>query len=384
MCRNRNLVRGVTTIAPQIWCLLRVIKMQLFLQDQQLWPLLLCQWASKSGYNLRENRGVPSNEYEGWMGLLEVSEQEDIVKPCIKLAQADEQGEEFVPLNQQAMTSANANKWIASEQEDLQPIKDKCSFVESVPSASKKLLKGKSLYGVKGNEKNKVVKAENGNGINKIDQSAYMQDVLARFNATEGRASRVPVSAGVYLAACGQNEPSDLNDEQIKLYQAIVGSLMYAATHTRPDISYAVSHLGKFLHKPASRHFAAAKTLLDNNRATVHLGLVYRREHCKVGANRNIAVVGYSDSNFASDQDRHSVGAYLFTMDGNAISWAARRINCKNLCISTEEEELTAASEATREAIALRSMCIQIGILNTNQPIVLNIDNSPAVAAIGK
>ena len=509
-------------------------------------------WASKSRYNLRENRGVPSNEYEGWMGLLEVSEQEDTIKSCIKLAQADEQGEEFVPLNhQQALTSVNANKWIAAEQEELQTLKDKCSFVASVPPAGKTLLKSKWLYSVKRNEKHEVVKYKarfvacgysqhyledyfqtkadvaatrsfrlllaiavtksmvltqmdvksaflnsdlhedvwirapegcgdtawrlrkalyglkqaahnwrdlvdkvmrdlnltptNGDpamyfsndhdhlillvihvddmllatstknqrdllvaelkkrwelkvelnptwllrmritqepekGIIKIDQTAYLQDILARFNATEGRTSRVPVSAGVYLAACGQNEPSDLNDEQIKLYQAIVGSLMYAATHTRPDISYAVSHLGKFLHKPASRHFAAAKTLLDYIRATVHLGLVYRREPCKVGANRNIAVVGYSDSNFASDQDRHSVGAYLFTMDGNAISWAARRI--KNLCISTEEAELTAASEATREAIALRSMCIQIGILNTNQPIVLNIDNSPAVAAI--
>jgi hypothetical protein len=218
------------------------------------------------------------------------------------------------------------------------------------------------------------------NGLIKIDQTAYLQDVLARFDALQGRTSRVPVPAGAYISACGLNEESDLTAEQIKLYQAIVGSVMYAATHTRPDISYAASHLGQFLHKPASRHLTAARGLLRYIRATIHLGLVYKRGEPGKFGSHNTAVVGFSDANFASDEDRHSVGAYLFMLDGNVIAWTARRM--KTVCISTEEAELTAASEAAREAIALRSMCVQIGVMGANQPIVLNVDNSPAVTAI--
>jgi hypothetical protein len=47
--------------------------------------------------------------------------------------------------------------------------------------------------------------------------------------------------------------------------------------------------------------------------------------------------------------------------------------------MSTEEAELTAGGEAAREAIALRSLLVQIGELDSSEPVPLYVDNKPAV-----
>jgi hypothetical protein len=45
-------------------------------------------------------------------------------------------------------------------------------------------------------------------------------------------------------------------------YQSIVGSLMYAALGTRPDIAYAVAALSRYNSRPLTVHLTAAKRVL--------------------------------------------------------------------------------------------------------------------------
>jgi hypothetical protein len=208
-------------------------------------------------------------------------------------------------------------------------------------------------------------------GVLKLDQSTYLKEVLAKFDPEGHRTARMPLPDNAYLSP---TDKSDLSDGNIHLYQAIVGSLMYAATHTRPDLSFAVGHLGKFLHCPSKVHLDAAFHVLWYVRGTLSYGLVYRS-----GGARNV-VEGWSDANFANELDRHSVGAYVFYLLGNLISWQSRRQ--KTVSVSTEEAEITAASEATREAYALRGIGVACGILSESDIIPLSVDNSPAVTAI--
>jgi hypothetical protein len=51
-------------------------------------------------------------------------------------------------------------------------------------------------------------------------------------------------------------------------YQAIVGSLMYIALATRPDISFAVAALSRYNSKPYKTHLTAAKRVLRYLKAT--------------------------------------------------------------------------------------------------------------------
>jgi hypothetical protein len=51
----------------------------------------------------------------------------------------------------------------------------------------------------------------------------------------------------------GEKELEDITD-----YQAVMGSLMYAALATRPDISYAVTALSRYNSRPFNSHMMAS------------------------------------------------------------------------------------------------------------------------------
>lgn len=58
------------------------------------------------------------------------------------------------------------------------------------------------------------------------------------------------------------------------IYQSTIGALQYV-THTRPDISFAISKLNKFLHAPTRAHWAACKRLLRYIKATLMVDLSF-------------------------------------------------------------------------------------------------------------
>jgi len=60
---------------------------------------------------------------------------------------------------------------------------------------------------------------------------------------------------------CPENELERKQMENIP-YASIVGSLMYAHTCTRPDISFVVGMLGRYQSNPRLDHWKAAKKVL--------------------------------------------------------------------------------------------------------------------------
>ena len=97
-------------------------------------------------------------------------------------------------------------------------------------------------------------------------------------------------------------------------YASAVGSLMYAQTCTRPDISFAVGMLGRYQINPGLDHWKAAKKVMRYLQGTEDYMLTFRRSD-------NLEVIGYSDSDFAGCVDsRKSTFGYLFLLAGGAIS----------------------------------------------------------------
>ena len=89
----------------------------------------------------------------------------------------------------------------------------------------------------------------------KIHQEQYITEILERFGLENCNPVKTPIEVSSTLMKA--NDDEDLYDQ--KLYQSIIGSLMYAATATRPDIAYATHFLGQFSSKPTETHLAAAK-----------------------------------------------------------------------------------------------------------------------------
>lgn len=77
-------------------------------------------------------------------------------------------------------------------------------------------------------------------------------------------------------------------------YQEAVGSLMYAAQVSRPDICFALSVVSRFNHNPSKIHWQAVKRILRYLKGTTNAKLVYHR-------NGDGQIIGYCDADHAGD-----------------------------------------------------------------------------------
>ena len=116
-----------------------------------------------------------------------------------------------------------------------------------------------------------------GNGAMLLHQTAYTRKVLKRFGmhnanslATARMIGRSRTLQDPYTPASEEEEKVDKAE-----YLTAVGALLYLATFTRLDISFAVSTLGRHSQKPTVRHWAGDKHLLRYLRGTEDLGLLY-------------------------------------------------------------------------------------------------------------
>ncbi|CAH2083338.1 unnamed protein product [Euphydryas editha] len=103
---------------------------------------------------------------------------------------------------------------------------------------------------------------------------------------TECKASDTPMEAKLNIV----KKESQISDNP---YQQLIGSLMYLADLTRPDIAYSVGYLSQFNNCHNSEHWYYAKRVLRYLKGSKNVGLKY----CKDG---NVDIQGYVDSDWGS------------------------------------------------------------------------------------
>jgi transposase InsO family protein len=188
-----------------------------------------------------------------------------------------------------------------------------------------------------------------------ISQSAYVTDVIKRFDMADCHPTSTPMDPGAHLLKAADSDVLDAVG--VKQYQSAVGALMYAAQGTRPDIAYAMTVLSQFNSAPSAEHWKAVKRVMRYLRGTTHYGITYRGLDSSM---EEPTLHGYCDSNYAEDlNDRKSVTGYAFLLSGAAVSWQAKKQ--PSVATSTTEAEYMAASEAAKEAIWWRSFMVSLG-----------------------
>jgi hypothetical protein len=96
-------------------------------------------------------------------------------------------------------------------------------------------------------------------------------------------------------------------------YSQIIGSLMYLASTTRPDISFAVSKLSRFVSNPGDTHWSALERVLRYLKGTMSYGIHF------TGYPRILE--GYCDANWISDADElYVTSGYAFLLRGGVVS----------------------------------------------------------------
>lgn len=84
-----------------------------------------------------------------------------------------------------------------------------------------------------------------------LSQHKYVNDVLERFGMINCRPIATPMTPGEHLTQDGSASGGGaLDEEGSRVYRSAVGSLMYLAVGTRPDIAAAVSVVSRFMQSP--------------------------------------------------------------------------------------------------------------------------------------
>ena len=201
-------------------------------------------------------------------------------------------------------------------------------------------------------------------------QSTYLKMVLHRFNMLDSR----PISTPIDPATGNTFMPSEdqADKDTITWYQSVVGSLMWPAMHTRPDIAYSVGVLSRYCSNPSPLHCKYLQRIMRYLAGTLNLGQVFKRD-------TENDLTGYSDSDYAGTKDgRRSTGAYTFMLAGGPISHCSKLQ--PTVAQSTCEAEYMALNEAAKEAIWCARFLVELGFRKENIPVLLRGDNQGAIA----
>ena len=206
-----------------------------------------------------------------------------------------------------------------------------------------------------------------------MDQTAFIQKAVAHHGLTNAHPVDTPVVAGLQLGQvlC---DPLDFTVDRTK-YRERVGSLLWAARGTRPDIAFGVHMLSRAMHAPSPAHWDASTRMLAYLKTTETQGLTYQR--CRGGD----VLVGSVDADwlpkYGNDMcNMKSTTGFVFYLGGAAITWRSRRQS--TFATSTAHSECNAAYEAGCEAVYLRKLMRDLGNPQT-EPTLLHEDNQALI-----
>ena len=202
-----------------------------------------------------------------------------------------------------------------------------------------------------------------------LHQKPYIEAMLEKFGLSQAKTVSTPANLSVKLRK--DDDVSKLVDPT--LYQSMVGSLLYVAVATRPDISQAVGAVSKYCSNPNEAHLTAVKRIFRYLKGTIDLGLKYEKSD-------TATLTGYSDADWAGDlDDRHSTSGNLFTLAGGSISWYSKKQ--PTVALSTAEAEYVSLSAATQEAVWLRRLLQDFTFeYHQEEPTVIKEDNQGTIA----
>ncbi len=121
-------------------------------------------------------------------------------------------------------------------------------------------------------------------------QSIYLKKVLNYFMMTECKPASIPMDPWVANFLLPYDENAD--KKTMKWYQAVIGSCMWPAVHTRPNIAYSLGVLSQYCINLRFTHCNLVIQMFRYMSGTLDLGITFT-------PNSEDEPVGYTDSDYA-------------------------------------------------------------------------------------
>jgi hypothetical protein len=151
----------------------------------------------------------------------------------------------------------------------------------------------------------------------------------------------------------GYDADADKAVVDVELYRRIIGSLLYLALRTRPDVLVAVSILARFSQSPTAYCHRSAKRFLRYLRGTVNMTLVYRNGEKHLNA--------FVESDYAGDTvDCKSMSGCFVKICDAACIWGSKKQIA--VALSTCEAEYHALTMAAKEVVWIRRVLEEAGL----------------------
>ena len=202
-----------------------------------------------------------------------------------------------------------------------------------------------------------------------LGQKHFILKMMTKFNCDEAHAVRNPLVFGQDLAP---DDSHDILDDKTR-YRELVGSLLYVANATRPDISSSLSILSQYLDCPRAMHWRAAKRVLCYLNGTQDHGIKYTRS-----TNHVTSLKAYCDANWGGDKHtrRSTSGVLIFLGDGPVVYRSKRQ---SSVALSSAEAEYMALALATQEVLWLRYLLTELGLQSSGATKIM-MDNKSAIS----
>lgn len=103
------------------------------------------------------------------------------------------------------------------------------------------------------------------------------EEIVKKYNMIKCRTATTPLDPNFNVS----NEDAPITEEERKLminvpYREHIGSLLFLALYTRPDILFAATKLSQYNSNPEKQHWQQAKHVLRYLSATRDHGIVYK------------------------------------------------------------------------------------------------------------
>ncbi|CAI7875299.1 unnamed protein product [Closterium sp. NIES-53] len=176
----------------------------------------------------------------------------------------------------------------------------------------------------------------------RVHQRKYLEALAATFGHSKGHVA-TPFPSG-FKCMKGPEEES-VGEEERRRFHSLVGSLMYAAVNTRPDVAFATGQLAR-------------------GTDGVEPGRLF--------------LTAFSDASYASQpEDMTSVGGFICCVGGGPTAWESKKQ--VDQALSSVESEYMALFRAVREIVWQRRLLAELGE-EQQGPTPLYCDSQGAIA----
>ncbi|GJT41838.1 ribonuclease H-like domain, reverse transcriptase, RNA-dependent DNA polymerase [Tanacetum coccineum] len=198
-----------------------------------------------------------------------------------------------------------------------------------------------------------------------IKQSAYAIKILKEAGMIDWNETLIPMDPGIRLTKI--TEGTMVNSTE---YQSLIGSLRYML-HTRPDLSYSVGLLSRFMQEPREQHMKAIRQVLRYVKGTKDYGITYKHN----GGNK---IYGYNDSSYGvNTQEGKGTTGIIFYYGESPISWSTQKQ--ATVALSSCESEFIAATAAATQALWLKRLLSKL-THSQEEKVTIQVDNKSAIA----